>query len=426
VTAYIPDVESELDDRIPYELYPPAEWYCEFPFWKTGKFNYSNGVVTGRFVEFLFDEQTAALRNYTVKFQYPAYDDLYVYEEIVERYKKEDYRDGINDMDKKIPDLPSPVEDYEYEEPEIITKNITVFDTITVNTTTPTTAVTFRNAFLYIGDTTIILARDTPAAKLAYGAFQDITVTYNLAANYTIIFTSEHHDYVNDFKHTVVWFEGNGLSGHLIVIDGEVDISNTAITVQLHKDSVVRFTSTPVMFPLIKFGCDDKDISQVEKALKKGQIGVALSIYLSDGEFIKYPIINRKDITVTEKIEIGRVEVKISSDNPAGTIVQLNLDRNTMPVDKITDITVKFDGVEIESVSAISNLLYSESAKFYATIGSEGIMLLVQVPHFSEHIITVEYTPRLKTLNIFIPLIAACAVLAGAVILLLRKKRAVE
>ena len=87
----------------------------------------------------------------------------------------------------------------------------------------------------------------------------------------------------------------------------------------------------------------------------------------------------------------GRMDITIRGNFSTGKVFVLNIDETVLDVSSFDDMVFKLDGEVIE-VSNI-HLVLSESgdeAKYCLTVGNDGLRALIYIPHFSEHVVTIE------------------------------------
>ena len=86
-----------------------------------------------------------------------------------------------------------------------------------------------------------------------------------------------------------------------------------------------------------------------------------------------------------------RLQIRVSAEFEEGKVLVLNVEKNAFQVKNIEQFRIMFDGKEIK-MGNIEDVIDGEGseAQWTAVIGEDGGQYLVYIPHFSEHIITLE------------------------------------
>ncbi|MCK4614591.1 MAG: hypothetical protein KAU14_07300, partial [Thermoplasmata archaeon] len=109
-------------------------------------------------------------------------------------------------------------------------------------------------------------------------------------------------------------------------------------------------------------------------------------------------------------IESGKIEIKVRANFSEGRLVVLNLDASNLR--EIGDFDVLFDGLKIDRMDAERIINYTgEKARYALLKPDNGIQLLVYIPHFSEHIISIQSKADVKEKEFSGPVLAVCVVL---------------
>ncbi len=153
---------------------------------------------------------------------------------------------------------------------------------------------------------------------------------------------------------------------------------------------------------------------KIEKALKEKAIGGEITIvgydFRNDTDYISY----FGNVTVVPaKIEKGKIVLKVSGNCYGGKIIKVNLGKEICLSDKII---IKYDGKLIEKADNFEDILNPDddgsNPEYYQLASEEGTFLLITIPHFSEHIISIEFVVKNIINNIL-------AIVFGIVIILL-------
>lgn len=86
-----------------------------------------------------------------------------------------------------------------------------------------------------------------------------------------------------------------------------------------------------------------------------------------------------------------KLEIKVSAEFKEGKVLVLNIEDSAFKVKNSQKLMIKFDGMEINQAN-VDEIINGNGtvAKYAAAIGEDGGQYLVYIPHFSEHIISLE------------------------------------
>jgi len=91
-------------------------------------------------------------------------------------------------------------------------------------------------------------------------------------------------------------------------------------------------------------------------------------------------------------LESGKIEFRVTGEFPEGRLVILNIDE--VNIDELGDFLVFFDELKIGKMDADKILDYTgNDAKYAIKETDNGLQLFVYIPHFSEHLISIQSVP---------------------------------
>ncbi len=224
---------------------------------------------------------------------------------------------------------------------------------------------------------------------------------------------------------------GNNFSAFMTVAGNtSVSVNGGVISLKTTGVSVVHFVSPPGLRDLGEFE------KSVNNAIMSGKIST--QIYLNaTGSGINSNLTVGFNGSVNADISSmsqGKATINISSTNHKGTLIAVFVTKQFMG--SSSNVYLKFDGnvINITSANAIFNVTSTTNA-YYAVINeSSGILILIHVPHFSNHTIQVSSTPFTSTTSgtpsapvdtqyIAIGALVAIAAIVGVTAVILRKKK---
>jgi len=163
----------------------------------------------------------------------------------------------------------------------------------------------------------------------------------------------------------------------------------------------------------------------IEAGIGEGSIGAEMTISKEGREAAANTITYLTGMVLEmEKVSAQRVDITVSGDFSEGKIMVLNIDDTVMDISNVDDLVFRFDG-EVMELSNINLMLTEKGDKalYCLTVGNDGLRVLIYIPHFSEHVITIESksfisTPMEVKSQEFMGTFAIVAIIAGIVVVL--------
>jgi len=163
-----------------------------------------------------------------------------------------------------------------------------------------------------------------------------------------------------------------------------------------------------------------------ENAISKGDIGAYINIQSINGA-----VENKKEFQQGMETEVKvtpgeEVEITVTSTAENGKTVIVNMDNATIPASGASGLVVLYDGANVQLADSYEDVLdpSNESVPEYLVVlGGKGAQVLVSIPTFSTHTITITIAqPTSMLIYIVIGGILAVVLLAVAWKLALRRK----
>lgn len=195
-------------------------------------------------------------------------------------------------------------------------------------------------------------------------------------------------------------------TGTYIIKAGKLGyITSTAknITVQTNETTVVNFTleqgvePKPDLFPIFI----EENREAINQAITKGTVGGEIIIQPTSKTQYQSLILSYNDVRINPtEIKNDRISLVINGDeNSTGKTIVVTLGK----FDGVTGFTVNYDGVPIAMADDIADVLNPNNdglhAEYIITIGENGTQILMSIPHFSAHTITITAAKIIETIG---------------------------
>jgi len=382
-----------------------------------GRFNYSNGVMNGKFVSFELNESNGVITNYSLK-----------------------SRSGP----------------------------IAVFDSMSISGFAPTNLTVHGSVMLLRNGTVQIIIHDNPTGMIHIISNLSVLASFKLAdgLNATEILindqddeqengTAHENEYENEYEHeqgngtgdenqaendhehnydrdqakrSVVLIAGNGMLGIIATDDGNLTVDATENGTFVN----ATFTNDHAVFrarPVFARHHGMHDISFMF-AIAQERIAAEMTlIWRENGTYIETMEYERSFTMMVMEAKHNRIMLRISSEVHQGRVVILNVDQGTLDLLKGNSL-VKLDGTEVRSTANPLEVLYatgssSTDAVYCFTESNGTAQFLIYVPSFSVHELSVESVgPFAQVMGASgaIAVIVALAVIGVAAMVLVRRK----
>ena len=314
------------------------------------------------------------------------------------------------------------------------------------------TPIIMGSLLVYGNSTAIIAVHDNPALESAF-VIDNATLHLKLAPglNATIVTTlgtdvsmsaevgwnlsktdNEALDLNGNIEagHHAVLIQGNGVVAYLLLHNAMVNVSGNTISINSTGISQVAFVSPP--------GLQGKNFtlnSEIQKAIDNGRIAAEISISGTSSASVNVTIsFNTTVNAVVTSVSNGKVILNLSAaaGHHMGTNVLIFVSNSVIA--NGSTIHLLFDGqqVSLTSVNGVINATSSIDASFATIKVSGGTLVVLHVPHFSNHTVEIysgsATSSPLGILSQNVDLVVLGAVLAvivalSAVAVRIRKKK---
>ena len=127
--------------------------------------------------------------------------------------------------------------------------------------------------------------------------------------------------------------------------------------------------------------------NEIDGAIEEEEVGGEITVE-DDGETTE-TYLDGFQVQVRKR-EQNRMEFEVSGEFSEGKIVIMNMAQNRMQIQNMNQIRVLFDGEEVKIAQNMEEMRTSNQARYMFAMGSDGIQVMVKIPHFSTHTIVVE------------------------------------
>jgi hypothetical protein len=175
-------------------------------------------------------------------------------------------------------------------------------------------------------------------------------------------------------------------------------------------------------------GSFDTHRPDISRAIGKGHVGVEASFNSLDGD-VEEDVVSYGNVTLTRlKAERGNLTLLIDGHGLDGRVLVLNVDGRLVGADKKEDLVILFDNETIGEASSLEDVLDPDDdglkAEYYIVfdVKAEAFQLLVSVPHYSVHTLSLTTIISLPPPSVILGIVAGVALLAPGAYVLFRRK----
>jgi hypothetical protein len=130
--------------------------------------------------------------------------------------------------------------------------------------------------------------------------------------------------------------------------------------------------------------------NQITAGIMAGDVGAEVDI--EDEDSSSTVVYDSLNISI-EQVENNTVSINISSELSQGTTVSLSVSSDILEVIQEENVTILFDGEQIQMADNYDDIMNPDdddgAAEYLVVVGYEDVEVLVSIPHFSAHSITI-------------------------------------
>ncbi len=247
----------------------------------------------------------------------------------------------------------------------------------------------------------ILWKNGTVNLTMAPGLSANIILTKGSSMHYNSTMTSNFSQFSNvalESDHEIeagryaVHISGNGLNSYILIRDGNVSINGSNILISSNEVGKLSMVTPPGLQHL---GLNVSE--RLNRAMESGKVAAELAITGSGTNANVTIKMNNSVNMVISKVTSGKVSLEVSSAHHRGTNIVIFVS-NTV-INSKSNVKVTFDGAtaQISTLSGVLNLTVSSQAKFAEISTSGGVLIVIHVPHFSVHTITISQASTTST-----------------------------
>lgn len=174
-------------------------------------------------------------------------------------------------------------------------------------------------------------------------------------------------------------------------------------------------------------GSFDKNREKIGGAIARGHVGAEATFNAIDDD-VEQEVVSYGNVTMTTvRAERGNLTLLVEGHGFEGRVLVLNVDGRFIGADASEKLNILLDNASIERASDLTDILDPDDDGFapeYYVVHdpvAEAFQLIVTVPHYSVHTLSVTLVELLKP-SVVIGVLAGVALLVPAALLLFRRK----
>jgi hypothetical protein len=174
----------------------------------------------------------------------------------------------------------------------------------------------------------------------------------------------------------------------------------------------------------------DQHRDDIGDAIGKGHVGAEATLGRRVGsEDLVEEVVSYGNVTMTTlKAERGNLTVAIEGHGTEGRVLVLNVDGRIVGAQRSGDLTILMDNMSMTPASSLADVLDPDDdgflPEYYVVFDptTESFQLVVSVPHYSVHILSVMTAIPLPAPSVVVGVLAGVALLVPGAYVLFRRK----
>lgn len=188
------------------------------------------------------------------------------------------------------------------------------------------------------------------------------------------------------------------------------------------RDELLLLTNAP-------HGTFDTHRGDINEAIGQNHVGAEGSFNRANGS-TQQDVVNFGNVTMTTvKADEGNLTVQVEGHGFDGRVLVLNVDKALVHAGQASDLVVKFDNETISPAANLTDALDPDAhglhAVYYVVFDpqQDAFQLIVSVPHYSVHTLSVGTLVELVQPSVVIGVVAGVVLLAPTAMLLFRRSK---
>ncbi len=352
----------------------------------------NTGAVTGKYLAFSFGSSTGVISNFTNK-----YTNTQIFTSIWST------GNGAIGGSSVEPNFPS-------NDPVAI-GNVLYYANHTASYEIQNSISALSQFYLSNGTLTLTVANSLNVAAINMGQ-KGMPQNPSHGNNFSDLTDFKHgNEYIIQAAPTVIELSGSNFSGQLLVHSGNSFVNGNTITISTTGLAYATFISQPWIM-----GLNSGIRSHLQFGIQHGMVGGTVVIGPIDSATSNLTTLYDGNLLLhLHDVKQDSVSLLMSSNSTLGTIIALFVPDYI--ISNTSNLLVNFDGHQISEAADLDTVLNSSSQNepiYYAESVSGGEIVLLSVPHFSTHNITIsKFTPiPVSNMLQYVALLAISGILA--------------
>ena len=373
---------------IKYSLYKQFDNSSLNPF----TYDPNTGAVTGKYLAFSFGSSTGVISNFTNK-----YTNTQIFTSIWST------GNGAIGGSSVEPNFPS-------NDPVAI-GNVLYYANHTASYEIQNSISALSQFYLSNGTLTLTVANSLNVAAINMGQ-RGMPQNPSHGNNFSDLTDFNHgNEYIIQAAPTVIELSGSNFSGQLLVHSGNVFVNGNTITISTTGLAYATFISQPWIM-----GLNSGIRSNLQFGIEHGMVGGTVVIGSIDSATSNLTTLYDGNLLLDlQDVKQDSVSLLMSSNSTLGTIIALFVPDYI--ISNTSDLLVNFDGHQISEATDLDTVLNSSIQNepiYYAASVSGGEIVILSIPHFSTHNVTISKFTPIPSSNMlkYVALLAISGILA--------------
>ncbi|HUR69280.1 MAG TPA: hypothetical protein VM370_08535 [Candidatus Thermoplasmatota archaeon] len=176
-------------------------------------------------------------------------------------------------------------------------------------------------------------------------------------------------------------------------------------------------------------GSFDQHRGDIGEAIERRHVGIEATFNAQNADHVQEDVVSYGNVTMTTlKAERGNLTVQVEGHGFEGRVIVLNVDGRMLGADRADKLDVTLDNASIAPATDLADILDPDddgfSPEYYVVYdpAAEAFQLIVTVPHYSVHTLSVTTLLDVLKPSVVVGVLAGVALLVPAGMVLFRRK----